>query len=744
MRRSPLSWLPLLIVVEAALAASSPILGQDPDFFERKIRPVLVEHCYRCHSAEAAKAGKLKGKLRLDTRAGIRAGGETGPAIVPNDVAKSLLIAALRYQTLEMPPRGKLPEPIIADFVRWVEQGAIDPRKDSGTVAAKRIDIEKGRTFWAFQPPRTHPRPTVHRTDWPAQELDWFVLAEMEKRGLTPVRPASRHEWIRRATLDVIGLPPTPDEVDAFEKDDRPGAEARVVDRLLASPHYGERWGRYWLDLARYTDDLGGTVEPVPALNAYRYRDWVVQALNRDLPYDQFVRQQIAGDLIAEPASDAAERLVALGFQGLGQRFSGNAVGMVKMKIADELDDRVDTVSRSLLGLTISCARCHDHKFDPIPQVDYYSLAAAYNGAELSAERPISPPDVVHAYETWSKESPERKKSLKAPPAPMLTPGVKGGGQAMRINIRGNPERLGDVAAPGFLQLLRPAGSKSPSSFTRLDLANAIAQRDNPLTARVWVNRVWNYHFGRGIVGTLGNFGQLGDRPSHPELLDMLAVRFMESGWSTKKLHREILLSATYRLSSATDDGNASKDADDVFLWRTMPRRLDFEAWRDSMLAVSGTLDPRLGGPPLFKDNPKQTDQLQPNDPNNHRRTIYGFISRFKPSPTLTLFDFPEPNVTSDHRNVTTVPQQQLFALNSPFTLAMARAFAKRIQSETPADDARIQRAWRLAFARPPAPREIEACRAFLRAAGAQTEKMTPWGQLCHSLLTTNEFAFVN
>lgn len=909
-----------VVSLAGAFGPAPRAVGQEAgqvDFFERKIRPVLIEHCYRCHSAESAKAGKLKGGLQLDSRDGIRAGGDSGPAVVPGSVAKSVLIAAIRHQKLEMPPQGKLPEAIIADFVRWVEQGAIDPRDGMTSTRAARIDIEKGRTFWAFQPPRIHPRPHVKRTEWPRKELDWFVLAAQESRGIDLVRPASKHEWIRRATLDLIGLPPAPEEIDAFENDTSVDARARVIDRLLSSPHYGERWGRYWLDLARYTDDLGGTVGPVQAPNAYRYRDWVVQAFNRDMPYDQFIRLQLAGDLIPEPAADYEERLVGLGFQGLGQRFSGNAVGMVKMKVADELDDRVDTVSRSLLGLTVSCARCHDHKFDPIPTADYYSFAAAYNGASLSIERMIASPRAIAAHEQWLKDVPERTKKLDeitqsvgnqlgraelrnieryllsawkvrvlaqrkvavdvaetaqrdhlnplfltrwvkalaagkplplmtewqaaadmatkevlaiagdirtpallaeqtaklakqilvaaqdlerleesrgnlsllaaerqtilkvfllndgavfkvngkdaipyltadqkarydelsaevqqlknaAPPVPSKSPSVSGGGQAMQINIRGNPEQLGQVAPPGFLQILRPAGSPPEGSFTRLELAGAIASRENPLTARVWVNRVWHYHFGRGIVGTLGNFGHLGDRPTHPELLDTLAVRFMESGWSTRWLHREIMLSAAYGLSCGGDPRNADKDADNLTLWRTSPRRLDFEAWRDSMLAVSGMLDARIGGPP------KDKGELHPEDPMNNRRTVYCFISRFKPNPTLTLFDFPEPNVTSERRNVTTIPQQQLFALNGPFIVAAAKAFSARIEKEEPNEDARIRLAWRLAFGRLPTVREVQLSRAFLRQEVDPAAQLSPWQQLCHSLLTTNEFGFVN
>ncbi len=762
------------------------------DFFEAKIRPVLVEHCYQCHSAQAANAGRLKGGLQLDTRAGIRMGGDSGPAVVPGDLEKSLLLGAIRHdpQFERMPPKGKLPDAVIADFSQWIERGAADPRDGAATTLAA-IDLEKGRTFWSFVPPKSHPRPNVRDDAWPVRELDWFVRAAHEQKGVRPVRPATKPQWLRRVSFDLIGLPPTGEDLAAFLVDDSPRAWERVVDRLLASQHFGERWARHWLDVARYTDDLGGTVAPGIAPNAVRYRDWVVWAFNADLPFDQFVRLQLAGELIVEPTDDYVFRLGGLGFQGLGQRFSGNAVGMAKKKVADELDDRVDTVTRGLLGLTVSCARCHDHKFDPIPTQDYYALAAAYNGADLSTETPLASPAAVTARAEWSRAatanagqrtallqaevdrvgrsqvpnlaayllaawrvqtltarkvavdvpataaqhdlapvflarwgaaigtkkplplmsewqaaaeaataeavvmegtvepspklveasrklgdqasaalrelerlerekrekkdqplplSPAHETTLKVflqndgaifklkqeeispyfaaetkrqfdelqreqerlaktqPPEPIKGPAVANGGHALRLNIRGDAEKLGDTVPPVVLQVLSPPPTESSSSgkasptFTRLDLARAITRRDNPLAARVYVNRVWHHLFGRGLVGTPSNFGQLGDRPSHPELLDTLSVRFMDAGWSTKWLLREIVLSATYRLSSQSDNANQRHDADNILLWRMTPRRLDFEAWRDATLAVAGQLDPTVGGPPLAAD----------------------------------------------------------------------------------------------------------------------------------------------
>ena len=907
----------------AAEAEPAPALAASADaakveFFEKKIRPVLVEHCYECHSAEAAKAGKLEGKLAIDSRAGVRQGGESGPAVLPGDVAASTIIKALRHEGLEMPPGEKLPDDVVADFVTWVKDGAVDPR-EGNAVASAAIDIEQGRKFWSFVPPVAHPRPAVREAAWPARELDWFVRATHEAKGVTPVAAATREEWLRRVTFDLTGLPPSPEEVDAFVADQSSEAFATVVDRLLASPQFGERWARHWLDVARYTNEFNGSERPDNAPTAFRYRDWVVNAFNADLPYDQFIRLQLAGDMLTEPKDDYFMRLAGLGFQGLGLKVGGVLDG--KKKTAEELDDRVDTLSRGLLGLTVSCARCHDHKFDPIPTRDYYALGAAYNGGNWRAELLLGSPAQDQARKDWlarkaeldaqfnklmndeservgraelaklaayleaawrghalaarklppdvpglakrhgldpvilgrlvgslgAKQLANGGDSLKAwqeavvaavptaaageadadvPPAiaeasrraaavvaeafadldrlrreqqekkpkpeplrpehdlalkilllnngaafklkpeeipafftaeakqrhesltrekaehakaerpdPPRAVGVTGGGTAMRINIRGNVDQLGVMAPPGFLQVLsRPAATgTAAAAFTRLDLATAIASRDNPLTARVFVNRVWHHLFGRGLVGTLSNFGQLGERPSHPELLDTLAVRFMEHGWSTKWLIREITLSTTYRLSSRPDAANEKLDGDNQLLWRMSPRRLEFEAWRDAMLAVAGKLDRTLGGPPLAAGG----KEIHPQDPSHGRRTLYGFISRREPNPALMSFDVPEPNVSSERRSVTTTPQQQLFALNSPFVGAMSKAFAERLGKEAADEAARIDRAWKLAFARSPKPEERQAALDYLQATG------NDWPQLCHGVLLANEFLFL-
>ncbi len=900
----------LLVLASINCFAHVPLPAAEPtaadvEFFEQRIRPVLVDHCYSCHSTDAKQQKKLKGGLLLDTRGGSRTGGETGPAVVPNDVGRSLLIAALRHQGgLEMPPTGKLPDAVIADFVKWIETGAVDPR-DGTTAKSAAINWEAAKRHWAFQPPQRHAAPAVKNPAWPKTEIDYFVLAALESKGLRQTPPAAKRTWLRRVTFDLIGLPPTAEELSDFEHDNSPQATAKAIDRLLASPHYGERWARHWLDVARYADDKAlAFVNPWP--HSYRYRDWVVRALAEDLPYDEFLRLQLAGDLLPGPVDDYTRRLAGLGFQGLGAVYhKGNVGEQVK---ADEIDDRVDTLTRGLLGLTVACARCHDHKYDPIPTRDYYSLAAAYNGAGWDEVQLASPDDIAR-YQAWDKAAKEKQSQLNqwleargrdightalkdaerlllvawqmrilqlrkvvfdetktadqeklsplflgrcrkfvetissgkppapfaewagvvaeeskqpmiegtnafisdrlreataklvreikealavrdksekpnaaqdallkaiwldgkapfavsakevadllspeqkqehasqqaaiaahaklAPPQPPRAHGVTGGGGPMKVFIRGNVLRPGEVAPPGFLQILSSASDtpRSPDKFTRLDLAHAIASRDNPLTARVIVNRVWQQHFGRGLVATPSNFGQLGERPTHPELLDTLAVRFMDAGWSLKWLHREILNSATYQLAADFDSRSAAADPDNRWLWRFAPRRLEIESWRDAVLATSGRIDRSLGGPSTSLAEPAHV-----------RRTLYGKISRLEPDKLLVAFDFPDANVSSEQRHTTIVPQQQLFVLNSEFMLTSAREFAARIEHSSPDEEARIAWSYREAFGRSPTADEAAAAAAFVRSILATDEKQTAWQQLAHALLAANEFTWI-
>jgi cytochrome c553 len=758
----------LRIAIAIVLLAQSFAVAAEPDpkqveFFEAKIRPVLVEHCYKCHSVEAEKEKKLRGTLYLDSKAGLAKGGESGAAIVPGKPSEGKLIKSMHYddETLQMPPKGKLPDSVIKDFEKWIADGAIDPRGDMGMKTAG-IDIEKGRKFWSFQPPREAAVPTIHNPQFTVHNpIDAFVAAKWEEKGLKPALAADKRTLIRRAYFDLIGLPPAPDDVDAFLADESPEAFAKVVDKLLANPQHGEKWARHWLDVARYAEDQAHTFGVKPKTQAWRYRDWVIAALNADMPYDRFVKMQIAGDMIADAPEDPFLKYAGLGFIGLGAEYYKNTAAA--QATAEELDDRVDTLTRGFLAITVSCARCHDHKFDPIPTRDYYSLAGIYMGTNMS-DAPLATPEVVKAYNDAQaklktseeklkkaqadakakpddKELPAKVKELTAevakfkkesPPAPAVVHVISGNGAGMKIYIRGNPATPGDAAPKGFLEVL-PCSKAAGNDFSRLDLANAIASKDNPLTARVIVNRVWSWHFGRGLVSTPSNFGKLGEFPSNPELLDWLAVNFMKNDWSMKWLHRQIVLSSVYQLDSRSDADNDKIDAANVYLWRANRHRLDIELWRDSLLAVSGNLDPTRGGP---------TFDLR--DQNAKRRTVYAKISRHELDGLLRLFDFPDANVTADKRTVTTVPQQQLFALNSEFMATQAKAFAARVDKLGKTDAEKITAAYRIAFGRVPDTHELDLAERFLKLPAKTDDKLTRWQQYAQVLLASNELMYVD
>ncbi|HUG92958.1 MAG TPA: PSD1 and planctomycete cytochrome C domain-containing protein [Planctomycetaceae bacterium] len=775
--------------------------GGGAEFFETKIRPVLVQHCHECHSAEARD---LKGGLRLDTRTAWQNGGDSGPVIVPNDPDGSLLIQALRYDGYEMPPAGKLPDAVIADFVKWVEMGAPDPR-ESGTIAPRAtIDWEAGRRFWSFQPLANPPVPDLtragngshpfsadRRAGWPQTSIDSFIVARLQHAGLEPAGPADRRTLLRRATFDLLGLPPAPDEIDDFLADDSPAAFARVVDRLLASPRYGERQARHWLDVARYAEDQAHSFRPRLYPHGWRYRDWLVKAFNDDMPWDRFVKEQIAADLLDEP--DRREHLPALGFFATGPVYYGDR------QLFDQYDDRIDTLTRGFLGLTVACARCHDHKYDPVPTADYYALAGVIASSEY-AEAPLAPENVVREYDEAQQaiadcqkqideflkaeakrldarekdvekklpgESKERLAAMRgemetlkknSPPAYPVAHALRDAEESrnLKVNIRGDPKNQGDEVPRRFLRILT---GDDPPAFTsgsgRRELAEAIASADNPLTSRVIVNRVWQQHFGRGLVATPSNFGTLGEPPTHPELLDHLATRFVARGWSIKQLRREVMLSAAYQLSSgsaavesqppslrnstelsgsrpSTLDSRPSTDPDNRLLWRQNRRRLEVEPWRDAMLAVAGTLDATFGGPSLDLAGR-----------NNRRRTLYAKISRHQLDPLLRLVDFPDPNITAGTRPVTTVPLQQLFVLNSPFVLEQSRAFARRLAASAEDDAGRVKQAYLLAFGRPPTEDELQRDLEFVLTAEA-TDKLSAWEQFAQVLLGANEFLYVD
>lgn len=913
------SRLPYLAGLLFFLSASLNVaMGTDSsagtEFFESKIRPILVDNCYSCHSQQSPK---VKGGLLLDTRDGLLKGGDTGPALKPGDVDHSLLIQAIRYTNddLRMPPKNKkLAAAQITDLEAWVEMGAPDPRNSSTALANAGAIREKARTHWAFQPIHEPPVPVVKNQRLARTPVDNFILARLESARLKPSPPADKRTLIRRATFDLIGLPPTPGEVAAFLADKSPAAFGRVVDRLLASPQYGERWGRHWLDVARYADTKGYVFEEDRHYPyAYTYRDYVIRAFNQDLPYDEFVKEQVAADLL--PGATNKTSLAALGYLTLGRRFLNN--------INDIIDDRIDVVCRGMMGLTVACARCHDHKFDPIPTRDYYSLygvfasstepdqepllgidaapqkeraeylaehkkrveardnfgvekmketaarlraqsgeylLAAYDAQQSTNKEDID--DIAHArkldpnmlhrwvaglsvwrtnqqsiFAPWFayadapvKEFQDRSKELAAkfsanqdishlvnslvaqafagpPPATMKdvadrygkllsevndhwqklstnstaitalpdaseealrqilyapdapanlptnefvklydiptvqklrelqrhideldaeSPGAPPRAMALvdrsdphdaHVLIRGNSGNLGPEVPRELPEVLGGADRKPfRKGSGRLELAEAIASTNNPLTARVLVNRVWMHHFGNPLVATPSDFGLRSEAPSNPELLDYLAARFMADGWSIKKLHRMIMLSAAYQRSSDNNPACAKVDPDNQLLWRMNRQRLEFEALRDTLLAVSGKLDLTPGG-----------HSVDITDASAMRRTVYGSIDRQNLPGLFRAFDFASPDTTSPRRFFTTVPQQALFLMNSPFIIKQAKATVTRPDfTAVSTDQKRIDLLYQLAFQRDPSREEIRWGREFIHTPPAGPP-MTNW-----------------
>jgi cytochrome c553 len=711
------------------------------DSFEKSVRPLLSANCFTCHGSE-----KQKGGLRLDSRAAMLTGGDSGPAIVPGHPEESLLVKAIHYaDEPRMPPKGKLSADAIAALTVWIKQGAPWPSTETqirASTSAREFKITaKDRAFWSFQPITEPTLPLVKNGAWPKAPLDHFVLAKLEANGLKPAEPADKRTLIRRATLDLIGLPPAVEEIEAFLRDDSPDAFAKVVDQLLASSHYGERWARHWLDVARYGEDQAHTFQARKYPNGYRYRDWLIRAFNEDMPYDRFIKEQLAADLLGE--ADLRERLPALGFFALGPVYYGDP------KKLDQIDDRIDTLTRGFLGLTVACARCHDHKFDPIPTKDYYALAGVFASSEYS-EVPLVPQAVVDEAKHKLTDA-DKKKNV--PPGYPFVHALKEAAKPvnLRVHIRGNAETLGDEAPRHFLSILGGEGTPFTKGSGRLELAMDIANPKNPLTARVMVNRVWQHHFGKGLVRTPSNFGALGERPTHPELLDYLAQRFIQSGWSIKALHRQIMLSATYQQSSRFDAHNHDLDPNNRLLWRMNRRRLEVEAWRDAMLAVAKNLDSSVGGP-----------SIELTTPDNRRRTLYAFVSRHELNSLLRLFDFPDPNITNDERTVTTVPLQQLFVLNSEFMVRNAKALAARLAAHVPPtsaaeegervdgtrpeeeDATRIRQAFLLLYGRPATDRELQLGLAFLAADPADGHALTRWEQYAQVLLSASEFLYVD
>ena len=798
----------------------APLRAEDVAFFEKNIRPVLVDKCYKCHSADAEK---IKGGLTLDTREGIRTGGEGGPAVVPGNPKKSLLLEALRYANddLQMPPEkegGKLPDNVIANFEKWIQLGAPDPREGGAKASvAKAQALEKGREFWAFQPVKVGAAPAVQNTKWPRSDIDRHLLAAMEAKGLKPVGDAERRALIRRVSFDLIGLPPTPEQVAAFVADSSPDAFAGLVDRLLASPQYGERWGRHWLDVARYADSSGrGSNLLYP--EAWRYRDYVIASFNADKPYDQFVREQIAGDLLpAKDDTQRAERLVATGFLALGPKELAEK-DRLQFQL-DVVDEQLDTLGQAMLGLTIGCARCHDHKFDPIPQRDYYALAGIFRSTETCygtvpvitnahaaplLELPKGSPSVEMPGMSASALRAEQVRldrqlreltggsgmeTYQLPPEPeKLRPFILVRSQLAIVNAkikdlgpdgnlrpfamgvrektnptdmplyqRGEPGKPTAPVARGYLQVIPTPGAPISTGSGRRELADWIVSPDNPLTARVMVNRVWHHLFGRGLVPSTDNFGSMGERPTYPALLDHLAARFVAGGWSVKKLIREIVLSHAYQLATTYDNVNFNADPDNALVWRMTPRRLDAEAARDAMLAVSGRLQlqPPLGSAAARVGNNfvNPVAARAGAEAMSGLRSVYLTVLRDQLNEALGTFDGANPNAVTGDREETTTPAQTLFLLNSPIVQSFAETWAKRLAAVPPGGGARIQTAYTQAFGRDPTENEVRATveffGRFLAAAGEDETKRREaagpaFNAFCQALFASAEFRTLN
>ena len=802
-----------MLFCRAAATFAADATPEGIEFFEKRIRPILVEHCYECHSVESKTN---EGGLSLDSREGLLKGGESGPALTPGDPDKSLFITAVQHteKDLRMPPDQKLSVAQRTDLVTWVKMGAPDPRKlalaSAPPTAAKpkqSVDLEAGRAFWSFQPLRQPSQPKVVNKAWPSTSVDHFILARLEERGITQAADAQRRTLLRRVTFDLTGLPPTPQEMSDFLNDDSPRAFEKVVDRLLASPRYGERWGRHWLDVVRYADTCGNASDyPVP--QAHKYRDWVVRAFNRDLPYDEFLREQIAGDLIdGGSQTERRERIVATGYLAMSRRFGGNREGEFHLT----LEDTIDNLGRTILGVSLACARCHDHKFDPFTSSDYYGLFGIFSSTRYpypGAEANKIPADFVPltpAADIEAQLKPHREKLAtidadikryeaelvevrKLPDGDEKTAKLTSRGQAVadakkrrgevldampaiddayavaegkptnaRIQVRGDPKRLGDEVPRHFPTVL--GGFELPRNFSasgRLQLADWLVDRRNPLTARVMVNRIWQHHFGQGLVQTPNDFGRQGKPPTHPELLDHLASEFIDSGYSIKAMHRLILLSHTWQLASHDSPQSVERDPQNELLGRFTRQRLDAEAIRDTLLFVSGELDETPAGAHPFpashrwgysQHNPFVAVYDTP------RRSIYLMQQRQRKNPYLALFDGADPSTSTGARPLSTTPLQALFMLNDPLAHNSAKKFAERLLAQSPDETKRVTLAYEAALSRSPTDRELAECGEFLKAyrdkliaikSPPEQIESQCWNALARVLLSTNEFVFVD
>jgi hypothetical protein len=758
----------LTLAAVPCAAAEKPATPEEAQFFETRVRPVLADNCFRCHGP-----AKQRGGLRVDSRTALLAGGDRGPAVVPGDPGNSLLIRAVGHaDDLKMPPAKKLPAPQAADLARWVRLGAPWPGAEEpapATVQRGEFRItDRDRAHWAFQPVRRPDVPAVKDPGWVANPVDAFILTRLEAKGLRPSPPASKRELIRRLSYDLTGLPPTPKEVEDFVNDPSPMAYEALVDRLLDSPGYGERWGRHWLDLVRFAE-TNSYERDGPKPHAWRYRDYVIRSFNDDKPYDRFLTEQLAGDELPDRDADT---IIATAYYRLGI-WDDEPTDREQARY-DGLDDIVTTTGQVFLGLTVDCARCHDHKIDPIPQKDYYRLLAFFqninhyrNGGPSDEVRLVTMPDGRRSFEylaTHVKEKNDlRDKEPTADDQALCV--TEAGGQAPDtfVLLRGNAHIAGDKVEPGFPAVLGGQAAVIPppppgarTTGRRRVLADWLASPDNPLTARVLVNRLWQHHFGRGIVRSPNNFGLQGDRPTHPELLDWLAAEFVARGWRLKPLHRLIVTSNAYRMSSrANPAGLAADPANDLF-WRFDMRRLSAEEVRDSILALSGSLNRKAYGPGVYPEMPPEVlaGESRPgagwgkSPPEEQaRRSVYVHVKRSLLLPILESFDVAETDRTTPVRFSTTQPTQALGLLNSAFLNREAATFAERLRREAGDDVSRqVRLALNLATARPPSDAEVrrgvELIEAMENEDGASPDLALR--SYCLLVLNLNEFVYVD
>jgi mono/diheme cytochrome c family protein len=829
----------VLILGAAWALASQPSNQQTADIFKQKVAPIFAQKCEMCHGSALQRSG-----LDLRSEQTILRGGTRGPAVVPGSPDKSLLYRLITHAEEPAMPMalGKLSDAEIAEIARWIE----GIPKEAAIASSEAIPVrqpgtpitEKDRQFWSFQKPVRVLTPAVKNRSWVRNEIDAFVLRRLEEKNLSPAPPAEPQALLRRVYLDLIGLPPSPEELDAFLANPSDAAYQKVVDQLLASPHYGERWGRHWLDLARYADS-GGYEFDYDRPHAWRYRDYVIQAFNQDKPYNQFIREQLAGDQLK---SGDPMALIPTGFVRNGPTVDNANNEQTR---ADELDDMVATTSSVFLGMTVGCARCHDHKYDPIPQKDYYRMQAVFfpfqkteqllatteeqaafraRSREIDAQtRPIR--NQIAAIEKPHRErllaekvdfhvklaestgtvseqnreqfrqetaarfaravqlqpeeieerlSPEEKKARQAlqeemrkinQQRPKPLPAVMGitdnpkPEQAFLLK-RGDISQKDEAVGPGFPSVLA-GGTDIALMDRRKQLADWIANANNPLTARVVVNRIWQYHFGQGLVRTPSDFGVTGDRPSHPELLDWLATEFIARGWSWKAMHRLILTSNTYRQSSRFDSKAAAADPENRLLWRSRPRRVEAEVLRDSILVASGKLNRQMGGPGIYPriasevintgSRPRWPLDVK-EGPEVWRRSVYIFVKRSVILPMIEVFDCATTTVPSPVRAVSTVSPQALALLNNEFVLEQSGYFAERIRREAGADlRAQIARAFRIALGRSPSEKETAWAVDFIKAQTsgyAQRQHAPPEASalrdFCHALINLNEYLYVD